>query len=114
MNDQSKQETIAHDDLNSAFKDGSIFSSTPEDLERYIAALGAINIESEQVRNKAIIRALTINHIQASRTLKGVESTMKALNETNDKTQKLMIGLTWAAIALAIIQSVASIIALRK
>jgi len=114
MSYTDREHTIGHDDLNRVFDDGSIFKSTPEDLERYLCALGTLNIESDPVRTKAIVRALTINHVQVARMIVGVENTMKRLNAANDQTQRLVIRLTWVAVAVGLIQAITGVLAIMK
>jgi hypothetical protein len=114
MTNHDTEETIAHDDLNAAFRSGAIFEAREEDLERYVAALGSISILNEPVRTKAVVRALAINHIQMSRTLRALEGTMKSLDAANGRTQKVMLRLTWAAVGLAVAQVAAAILPLVK
>lgn len=104
MNDAEAKHVQGHDDLNRVFDTGAIFEATPEDLERYLCALGTLNIQSDQVRTKAVVRALTINHVQMARTISKLEATIKDLDSANAKTQKLVITLGVIAIALAIVQ----------
>ncbi len=114
MSSNDREHTIAHDDLNRVFDDGSIFKSTPEDLERYLCALGTLNIQSDSVRTKAIVRALTINHVQMARMIVDVENTMKRLNAANDQTQRLVIRLTWFAVGVGVIQAITGWLAFIK
>lgn len=112
MSDSEMEHVRGHDDLNRVFDNGTIFDATPEDLERYLCALGTLNIQSDPVRTKAIVRALTINHVQMARTMKEIEATMHRLNTANDQTQKLVIQLTWVAIIVGAIQAAAGIISI--
>jgi hypothetical protein len=101
-----------HDDLNRVFDNGTIFAATSQELERYLCALGSLNIENDKVRAKAIVRALTINYLQMSRTIKEVEATMHRLNTANERTQRLVIRLTRVAITLGVIQAVTGVISI--
>jgi hypothetical protein len=47
MNDAEGKHVQDHDDLNKVFDTGAIFDATPEDLERYLCALGSLNIQSD-------------------------------------------------------------------
>ena len=102
----TKDEHIrAHDDVNRAFDSGSVFTDTTEDHERYLRSLGTVNIESNQVRTKAIVRALTINHIQMSRTISTLETTVTKLNSENDKVAKRVFWLTVVAVIFGSVQA---------
>jgi len=69
---------------------------------------------NEMVRHREIIRGITINHIQMARTIRKLEDTMRKLNAGNEQTQRLVIRLTWIAIAVGIIQAAAGVIALLR
>jgi len=101
----SENEHIAaHDDMNKAFDDGSIFESTPLEIERYLAALGTINIQSDQVRVKAIIRSLILNHLQINKVIIDLRAAIEKLNEENGKVARLVLILALVSAVCGIIQ----------
>ena len=95
----------AHDDLNRAFDTGSVFTATPQELESYLRALGSLNINSDAVRSKSVVRALTINHLQMARTIGELETTIKKLNAENSILSKRVLVLTVVAVIFGAIQA---------
>jgi len=65
--------TAVHDQLNGAFDNGSVFTDSTEQLQKYLMALGTLAILNPPVKTKAIIRALVINNIQISRLMASFE-----------------------------------------
>ena len=104
MEDSERRHVQGHDELNKAFDSGTIFEASTEDLQRYLCALASLNIQSDQVRTKAVVRALTINHVQMARTIGTFESTIRTLDHANGRTQKLVVTLAIVAIAVAALQ----------
>ena len=47
-----------------------------------------------------------------SSAIRELEGTMQRLNAANDKTQKLVVRLTWVAVAVGVIQAIAAVISL--
>lgn len=109
MNDNSNKQDIGVD---LAFRMGEVSKATPEQLEQWLNALCNGVVPNETVRHREIIRGLTINHVQMARTIRELEDTMRHLNASNDKTQQLVVRLTWVAVAVGLIQAVAAVISL--
>jgi len=83
-----------HDELNSAFASGAIFDASQDDLKRYLQCLGTVGIMSAEVRTKAVVRALTINHIQMAATINKLEYTITKLNRENSRVSCRVLILT--------------------
>ena len=94
----------SHDALNAAFDDGTIFDASQDDLKQYLRCLGSVGILSDEVRTKAVVRALTINHIQMSVTIQTLEATIKKLNAENGKVSRWVMILTFISSFVAVIQ----------
>lgn len=103
MDDESRRFTQNHDELNAAFDRGSIFEASPEDLRRYVQTLGQINIKSDEVRIKAVIRTLVCNHLQ-------MEHALKEMHQSNGLTQRLVVALTIAALFVGGLQALLAIV----
>ena len=86
----------SHDDLNAAFDSGKIFTATDEDFERYLSALGSLEIKSDEVRSKAIVRALVINHLQMRRLI-GI------LEQKNKVTQRWFMVLAIGSLIVGVL-----------
>lgn len=114
MSDSDGHHTRGHDDLNRAFDSGTIFSASPQDMERFLCALGTLNIQNDPVRTKAVVRALTINHVQMARTIKELEDTMHRLNAANEKIQSKITILTIVAVIVGVVQAIASVMAISQ
>lgn len=84
--------------------------ATPEQLRRWLVAVNQGAITNPKVRHRAIINGITINYLQMERTIKHLEETIKHLDAQNDRTQRLVIILTYVAIAVGILQVVVSLI----
>ena len=56
-----------------AFASGEIWTRPEEDLRAFLDHLNEEGITNERVQHRAIIRALTINHIQMQRILEAQE-----------------------------------------
>jgi hypothetical protein len=52
-----------------AFESGDIWDSPEDDMREFLSILNKQGIPNERVQHRAIIRALTINHIQMQRIL---------------------------------------------
>ena len=109
-----KHHVSGHDDLNRVFDDGTIFTASREDLERYLCALGTINILSDPVRAKAVVRALTINHVQMARAINGLEQTTRELSADSKRMQRLIMCLTVVGVVAGIVQAVAAVMLMRR
>ena len=99
-------------EMDLAFRQGKTRGATPEQLQEWLDVLCTGHVSNDMVRHREIIRGLTINHIQMARTIQGLEDTMQRLNAANDRTQQLVVRLTWVAVAVGIIQAIASVISI--
>jgi hypothetical protein len=96
----------SHDDLNRAFDSGSVFASSAEEQQRYLRALGSLNIKSDEVRCKSIIRALVLNHLQMAGIIVDLRTTMEKLNRENGVLARRVLILTWLCAAFGAVQAV--------
>lgn len=97
-----------------AFRNGQVAAASDEQLQRWLQNLSTGHVANEMVRHREIIRGITINHIQMARTIRQIEETMRKLNAGNERTQRLIIRLTWVAVAVGVVQAIAGIIALAR
>ena len=106
----------SHEELNRAFESGDVFNATAQDHQDYLRRLSAIPPSAHMYGDKAqtafVIRALTINHLQMARTIHELEDTMRRLNSANEKTQRLVVRLTWIAVAVGVVQAITAVISL--
>jgi hypothetical protein len=103
--------------MNNAFETGEILDAPEETLQKYLQHLCTGRVPNEEVRHREIIRALTINHIQAQRHLDNLtQQTEKlqqqaiALQEQNNTLQKRNITLQRIVIVLTILAGITGII----
>lgn len=89
-------------DLDEAFRSGRIFDSSPDDMKRFLRVLGHINVNGDSFQVRAVMRTLTINHLQMA----GV---IKDLNIQNGITAIAVKRLTWLAVGLAALQVAAAV-----
>jgi hypothetical protein len=82
--------------MNNAFETGEILNAPEETLQRYLLHLSTEAIPNENVRHRAIIQALTINHIQMQRHI-------DKLNKRNTFLTVVVIILMVVTIAVTII-----------
>jgi hypothetical protein len=101
---EESQNIAPQDALTSAFRSEKIFGSNPDELKRLLCALGTDDLNREQDRSKAVIRALTINHIQMAATINKLEETITILNAENGKVAFRVLILTWCALGAALAQ----------
>jgi hypothetical protein len=101
-----------HSEIDKAFESGSIQNATEEQLQRWLQNLSTGNVPNESIRHRETIRGITINHIQMARTIQQLETTIRRLNTSNDKTQRLIIRLTWVAVIVGVFQAIAAAISL--
>jgi hypothetical protein len=80
--------------MDNAFETGEILKASEETLQKYLWHLCTEGIDNERVRHRAIVRALTINHIQMQRHI--------------DKLNKRNTFLQWLVISLAILAFIAT------
>ena len=67
MNDN---EIIKHwENMNVSFSNGTVHKQKPEVLQEWLNSLGSISSINGFIKEKHIIRALSINHIQMSKML---------------------------------------------
>ena len=110
MNEDKRNELRAG--LDQAIESGSIVDASPEQLQRWLISLTTGHIPNQMVHPREIIRGITINHIQMARTIRQLEETIERLDADNRRTQRLVITLTYVAVSVGVIQTVAAILAL--
>ena len=95
------QEEIAYDNLkvtmDNHFATGEILKVPEETLQKYLWSLCSEGIDNERVRHRAIVRALTINHIQ-------MQKHIDKLNKQNNRLQWLVAILAAASLTTGGIQ----------
>jgi hypothetical protein len=96
-----------HSEMDEAFAYGTVSDATPEQLEKWLKTLCNGNAPNESIRHREIVRGITINHIQMSRMI-------RHLDESNRRTQILVIVLALAAVIVGVIQILIAIISLCK
>ncbi len=106
------EELKVHSEMDLAFQRGEVLDASEEQLQRWLQNLCTGPVDNEKVRHREIIRALTINHVQMARTIRQLDETMRRLNAANERTQKLLVRLTWVAVVVGIISAIATVIAL--
>lgn len=68
-----RSEVDARAKMDLAFRNGEIWSCTESELKAFLDRLNEEGILNDRVQHRAIIRALTINHIQMQRLLEAQE-----------------------------------------
>jgi hypothetical protein len=94
-----------HSEMDESFAHGTIGDATPEELEKWLKILCTGNIQNESIRHREIIRGITINHIQMSRMI-------RHLDESNRRTQFVVVVMAIAAVIVGIVQIFIGIIGL--
>jgi len=72
-----RAEAEAKDKMDRAFLSGEIWDCPESDLKAFLDRLNEDGIPNDRVQHRAIIRALTINHIQMQRILAAQERSNK-------------------------------------
>lgn len=88
-------------EIDSAIKNGFKHSSD-EDLERFIIGMCGLIVLHPNLRERYLMRGMTINHIQARRHV-------KKLHDDNSKMQWIVVFLTVVATLSAILQIIISL-----
>lgn len=91
--------------MDEAFTHGNVGEASPEQLEKWLKTLCTGRVPNEQVRHREIIRGITINHIQMSRMIRN-------LDESNRRTQIVVVVLALAAVIVGVIQILIGILGL--
>ena len=91
------ERTRAHDDANKAFREGTFWTDSDEQLQRYIFGTAAGAIPNTTLHATEIVRCLAINHIQMSRVI-------ERLDRENSKLSKRVYWLAIAATVAAFAQ----------
>ena len=103
-----------HCEVDRAFDLNQVGEATDQDLQRWLQKLCTGNVPNETIRHREIVRGLTINHLQMSRTIRNLEGTMLRLNAANDKTQHFIVRLTWIAVCVGVVQAIAAVITIMR
>ena len=77
--------------------------SSDEDLERFITGMCILTINNCRVRERYLMRGITINHVQAARRI-------QRLHDDNANTQRLVIILAIIAILVGGLQVIVGIL----
>ena len=99
------QWSIDHREMDEAFTHGNVGDATPEQLDKWLQNLCTGNVPNESIRHREIVRGITINHIQMARML-------RHLDESNRKTQLLVVVLTIAAVVVGVAQVIVGLLGL--
>ena len=110
--EEMREEIRRNSELQRAFNSGAVWDAPDEVLREYLKTLNTEGVPNEMVRHREIIRALTITHIQMARVIKALEDTMQRLNTASDRTQQLVVRLTWVAVFVGAIQAIVAIVSL--
>lgn len=105
MDDRARAISQAKDEANKAFDAGNASGASPELLAKWLQAYCCGEVDNERVRHRELIRGTTINHIQMARVIRQMEETMKSIDDANRKTQLLVLVLTFAALAVGLLQA---------
>lgn len=82
--------------MENAFREGTILSEEDGVLTQHLLALSNQPVQNEYVRHRDTIRGMTINSILSQRQL-------VALDQQNQKTQKLVFRLTWIGLGVGLL-----------
>jgi hypothetical protein len=93
----------AYEAMNAAFTSSSIQQSDRAALQEYLVLLCSRNEVNPYIQHRDIIRGITINQILMQRHI-------DSLNKQNEKTQKLVIALTIAALISGFAQTIATVL----
>jgi hypothetical protein len=96
---------IDHSEMDEAFTHGNVGDATPEQLDKWLQTLCTGNVPNESIRHREIVRGITINHIQMARMI-------RHLDESNRKTQLLVVVLTIAAVVVGVAQVIVGLLGL--
>jgi hypothetical protein len=97
-------ELRAHDNLNDAFRSGSIFDAAEPELRRHLQTLAMVEARNPGLQYREIIRCLTINHLQMARAIAETRATMRQLNASNARLQWFAAILTAVGLFVGIVQ----------
>lgn len=95
-------------EVDKAFRDWTVATANDEELLEMLRHLCGEGIDNDRIRHRQLLRGITINHIQMSRTIRVLEKTLCTLNAANERTQRLVIKLAIIAIAVGIAQVIAA------
>jgi hypothetical protein len=97
-------------ELDRAFRDWTVAHARDDQLLEMLRYLCTAGAPEEKVRHRELLRGITINHIQMSRTINDLKSTLQALNKANERTQRLLMRLTIAAFLVGFVQAAAAVV----
>lgn len=93
------------DELDAALKEHGFENSSDEDLQRFVVAMCHVFIKNDAVRERYMMRGITLNHIQMARMIRHIEA-------SNKKTQTLVIVLAVVAIGVGVLQVIVDLLGL--
>lgn len=97
-------EMKARQEVLDAIANGSLENATPQDLQRWLFMAAHASIGNSSVQHTSVVIASAINHVQTAQVIKEVEKTMRALNDSNKRSQIWMGILSAVGVVLAGIQ----------
>ncbi len=78
-------------------------NTSDEDLERFITGMCFLTVHDDRVRERYLMRGITINHVQATRRI-------QRLHDDNANTQRLVIILAIIAIIVGCLQVIVGVL----
>jgi hypothetical protein len=101
-------------EITQAFRDWTVARATDEQLLEVLRYLCSAGVPNENWRHRALLRGITINHIQMFRTIDDLKATMQALNNANVRTQRLITRLTIVAVIVGAVQALAAVVSILR
>ena len=89
------EETNTGDELNTVFRNGSVFNASQEDLNRFLKHLCSGHVDNEKVRHREMNRCQVINTIKTFRFIDSVE-------RSNQTYTAVIVILTIITVALSL------------
>ena len=103
MENQERYKLIADFE---AYLESERNDATPEELRSWLIALNHGTIANTTVHPRAIVRGITINYMMMERAIRQLERTIERLDTENDRTQRLVVVLTYVTIIVGVAQIV--------
>lgn len=102
MDDKEKNDLV--DELRKALESGDIENAPIKKLDQWLLALSTGRIANEGVRQNFIILGLAVSHFRTEQIIRRLEETIKKLNASNDRSQKVITYLAIIATLAAVVQ----------
>ena len=91
-------------DADDAFKSKRVAGASPSDWARWLHAMSMQRNERADLVTREIVRAITLNNMQSSRTINDLECTIRNLNTSNAHNASTVKRFTIVCAVCAIIQ----------